>query len=508
MNYINKENSLSMDNFGTEKSATSSFVPQAGGFAGQDVNRLAIAACKRHEFAGLSFLVRYNLITDYRVQDPETGCTVLHCIAKHYYKIPDVADVLSVILTRPDVQSFINIQDRNGDTPLHVALRTDNQVLCNLLIRAGANPRIRNRMNQYVATDDEYSVKQYNPYQQYQPNQPYQPYQPYQQYQQYPPGYGSSVFAPKNKQNPNDTGDIVALLLAVDEKDVVTEYSPDMPSSLRTADVGQSDLFNTDKFLNDIMKGPASSSSGRLPLNLQQNDINFVGGSRVTKGSRRMNLYSEFDELYGGWDSETRTSDRNGNETSDEYPELEQKYKDRNRPRSLVSNDGDMDDYAQVTRVPNRSSSQDSNEGSRNLSREIKNQVDQIHERTVKKIEEIMNVPESVARNYKAALYRRVKEEHPELSGYERAIEMEKLATKDNLEKIDIDRVTREINAHIENKQKERETNKPGTSGSSGSTGTTGTQPKKRATRKKATDTSSVSAMSESGLSATSEWVY
>ncbi len=59
---------------------------------------------------------------------------------------------------------------------------------------------------------------------------------------------------------------------------------------------------------------------------------------------------------------------------------------------------------------------------------------------------ELLKVPQEVARNYKAELYRRVREKNPELNGYDRAIEMEKMATVAILKKIDIDAVTKAIN--------------------------------------------------------------
>lgn len=63
-----------------------------------------------------------------------------------------------------------------------------------------------------------------------------------------------------------------------------------------------------------------------------------------------------------------------------------------------------------------------------------------IHDRVINTIKSIMGVDEQTAKIYKSVLYYRVKEEHPDYSGYERAVEMEKLATKPILKKIDIDK--------------------------------------------------------------------
>jgi hypothetical protein len=90
------------------------------------------------------------------------------------------------------------------------------------------------------------------------------------------------------------------------------------------------------------------------------------------------------------------------------------------------------------------------------LSRLLVNQATEIHNRTIKKIMELLGVEEPVARNYKAALYKRVQMEHPELNNLDRAHEMEKLATSENLKAIDIDKVTKEITEHIAKKAMEK----------------------------------------------------
>ena len=87
------------------------------------------------------------------------------------------------------------------------------------------------------------------------------------------------------------------------------------------------------------------------------------------------------------------------------------------------------------------------------MARQIKNQSTEIHERVIEKIMKLMNVSADVARNYKAVIYRMVKEKHPELNNYDRAVEMEKLANIDILSSIDIKKVTEEISAYLSEKQ-------------------------------------------------------
>lgn len=89
------------------------------------------------------------------------------------------------------------------------------------------------------------------------------------------------------------------------------------------------------------------------------------------------------------------------------------------------------------------------------LSRSLERQSNIIHERTIKKIMEIMGVDEDTAKIYKAGIYQRVKNEHPDLPNLDRANEMEKLATRDNLEKIDVKKLAKEIAKHREERSAE-----------------------------------------------------
>lgn len=89
------------------------------------------------------------------------------------------------------------------------------------------------------------------------------------------------------------------------------------------------------------------------------------------------------------------------------------------------------------------------------LGRLIKKQSTEIHERVIQKIMKLMTVKEDVAKNYKAALYKQVKDKKPELGNLDRAVEMEKLVNQKNLKAIDIKKVTADIKKHIEERKKE-----------------------------------------------------
>jgi len=127
MNYIDvlndNKNSMTMQNYGTESSATSAVMPMRGGgwlFDG-GCGDLALKAAREREFAAMAFLINNGKVSDFGDQD-EDKKTLLHYIAANYDDIPNAQNLLMKILSSGDVKSFVHIQDKNGNTPAAIAL--------------------------------------------------------------------------------------------------------------------------------------------------------------------------------------------------------------------------------------------------------------------------------------------------------------------------------------------------------------------------------------------------
>lgn len=99
-------------------------------------------------------------------------------------------------------------------------------------------------------------------------------------------------------------------------------------------------------------------------------------------------------------------------------------------------------------------------EEAKHVTRLYRNHVDDLHQETIKQIKELMNVDDHKAKCYKAYLYKKIKDEHPELNGYDRATEMLKHVKKDVLKAVDIDSLCAEIQKHISEKQNSKPTKK------------------------------------------------
>lgn len=379
MNYINLSESVNIDSdigsIGTESIATVNN-NQSGGFlsslfgSSNDINDIALSACKKGEFAVVSFLIRENKLDDYEIQEAGTGYTILHYVVAYYKQIPRADEVLDKLLRHPDVSNFINIQDYVGkNTALHIAVKTRNHMVADKLIKAGADVKIQNSEHLFVGSDTESDDKDI-----------------LRDIHIASVTKPDSVFIKKSSasasQSPRDVDteivDLVKIFMKPRSTSPATSDASINMTDLNTAKTAQSvqssaSPTNTTDFVDQLIM-----NYGDKPVAAQ------AGGRKNVSGTRTMNTLSDYN-LSGGVSSESE------------------------------------------------------------LSRLVKNQSSEIHERTEKKIAEIMNVDIDTAKAYKAWIYQKVKQEHPDLNNFDRAVEMEKMATKDILKSVDIKKVKQEI---------------------------------------------------------------
>ncbi len=113
-----------------------------------DTNKLALIMAKDKNWAGLESLVKYNSITDFTAKDAD-GNTVLHYVADEKTN-PKAFDIVKKIVNSKNVKSFVNIQNKDGDPPLHLAVRAGNHKIANLLVKKGARKTSKIMMNKLL----------------------------------------------------------------------------------------------------------------------------------------------------------------------------------------------------------------------------------------------------------------------------------------------------------------------------------------------------------------------
>jgi hypothetical protein len=405
------------------------------------------------------------------IRGEKDGKTILHEIAHKYNNLPDASLFIDSILANPNVKDIIDVPESGtGNTALHIAVGNGNHVLAKKLISAGANKNCKNKNNEMVVSESESEVR---PVANLSATSPFSQMRNSAQY--------SATSQTNNIVGGSESDEVVKNLTNIflninrNKRTSDTDMSY-MPSTLGLSQNSESTLVNTQTFT-----GGSSDDFGGL-LNTEQfvdqllakynesgnnntltggNNNTLTGGNRKTLiGTRKMTTLSEY-----------------------------------SLSSKLNSSDDDDDDD---------DSSSSSSDSDTELSRLIKRQSDEIHERTIKKIMDLLKVDEKTARNYKAALYKRVKDEHPELNNLDRAVEMEKLATKSELTKVDIKKVTKEIEEHIAKKKSESESQSESSEPKMKKTTKKTTKRTTKRTIKALSNTSAASVPSDSSLSLTS----
>lgn len=115
--------------------------PQTGGGV-SDNNQKALLAAKEKNFGVVSFMVKNRMVTNLGSVDSDNR-TLLHYLSKSPTNA-EADNAVDTILSGGAVSSFINKQDKNGDTPMHLAVKAGNHVLASRLEKAGSKLDIRN----------------------------------------------------------------------------------------------------------------------------------------------------------------------------------------------------------------------------------------------------------------------------------------------------------------------------------------------------------------------------
>jgi ankyrin repeat protein len=458
-----------------------------------------------------------------------------------------------------NINNNINIQDKFGNTPLHYAVLKNDNEMANLLIQNGANPKIKNNDETYIASATDANCKTDQSEQAEQADLFKQSTQ-LEQAELSNKSDTSDIFI--HNENMNDLNDMNKLNKLVEtytksdsdtfKFNYLTERSDrldrlnrldqlstsasknilkarlsqlDSEEDIDTADIAQDILKNLNAYSknknqtktqtqtdtdeddkDDKISTPIElTMEPRSPLppykfmleeeddkdkkketyyekNIQTDSMfeNIVRPSRIipfnqskkstilsqlgggkyikvnnkTKGKRKIQTYSEMsieepldiksenvDELISSY---VTTSTEIANELLD-------KKKSKLNSEEKSEKDSELDSNLSDIR-----SGLDSELSE--LARNISRQSTDIHERTIKKIADLLKLnledPESnkKARYYKAAIWKMIKEKHPELSNFDRSVEMEKNITKKVLDSIDIDKVTNEIDSYLSEK--------------------------------------------------------
>ena len=379
---------------------------QTGGFLDfTNYSKLLFDALSQKNYAALNFLVNSSEIKKLSNTDNH-GQTILHLLVQNYKEDPQVASVVKNILSRSDVSKFINIQDKNGNTALHLAVIAGLDNLCDDLVRAGANKSLKNNFGQSIDSETETESR-----------------------------------IPEIVKSPVSDNSTKSVFISKKE--------------LENQSIKKEDTQFVNNVISNLTNAKLSTDTSEARGFTEFNVTGSVMPSAQTK--ERNNNYSEYSNLIN---------------TSEFIDDLVSKYNNPKQSggkimtRKLNTNSHLRSEFGMsmnktssvniVSSSTDEESEKSQSSGMSELSRMINNQATEIHERTIKKIMELMKINEQEARTIKAYIYNEVKNQHPELNNFDRAVEMEKRVTKEYLEKLDSSKL-KELSEIISTKQKEKE---------------------------------------------------
>jgi hypothetical protein len=294
---------------GSESTSTEAenHLQNGGFFFGGSNQTKSLIAARDKKYEALEFMIKENMISNYNTVD-DKGNNILHYLAQDYSN-PRAKDILTYIInSNSSLSSSLNHKNGGGDTPLHIAVKNDEDSLCDKLIAKGADKTIKNNDGLHVSEESESNTN-------------------------------------SNK--------------LLTDNDITIE--PPVFSATESAMKSE----DTAKFINTLMERVVDKRDTN-----KSNPLTQLGGKKntISVGQRRMNAFSDDESM---------------------------------------------------------------------LKRAHLSQATQIHDETIDRIMEIMNLNRDEAKYIKAAIYQKVKSEKPELSGLDRAIEMKKRANKEYIDSLD-----------------------------------------------------------------------
>lgn len=504
------------------RSDLSEHYSQNGGVCSStELNEIILKAFTDRQPEVASYII-YNMKNKLRkIKETDMyGRNILHYLVIFHYYTP-IQNLLIYILDAPGyykIKDIINMKDKLGNTPLHYAVMFKQDGVAELLIKNGADLKIRNNDGDYVETDkltieedednnipivkmhiletkpihsensiiiteiDFDDMKQTNRID----SSEYMDLETQEDVDSAldkivrsysnPSNHSENISALRNiksdiqKENDenNSSDDIKTEELAMkiikrlkgdrlddstfnntlsEKSSRKTRTIPDSPVSLdENKETDEKTILTPVELTMGPRTGEPPSQfmepDTEVMVNrLRDNKSQLIGGRRKNKGTRKLHTFSELS--YG----EPIKNDEDLNEANNK---ISSELFDKKKSSSEESE-------------KNKVLASELSEMARNIAR----QSNDIHERSIQKIAELLkldlNNPEDnkKARYYKAAIWKMIKEKHPELSNYDRSVEMEKNITKDKLKSIDINKVTTEIDNYFSEKSDKPTEEKP-----------------------------------------------
>lgn len=358
--------------------------------------------------------------------------------------------------SKSKLKKALNCSDKFGNTPLHYATDLGYNNLVKLYIDCGGDPKIKNKDGLYIDIDNNQENKQNED------------------------NNVSIIIASDSQVNTLDfLNDVIPQTIndsmgsfrkTVSDKrqvysptdifrteDFINEIDSNLKKINKDVNVKDFDTVQTEEIINQILKksrNPENSATINSVNsdNLLERIIKRVDEPLSQSSTEIDNIMNNIRHSGGSKKSKSYKSDKSDKSNKSNKSD---KSKSKKSKISRITGEKKISTYSEISNLtPLNSDDSDLSDVARHISR----QSSDIHERVVMKIIELLKLNKDnaddvrLARNYKAAVYRIVKEKNPLLNNFDRAVEMEKSITKEMLKSIDIDEVSKNIEKYMSEK--------------------------------------------------------
>jgi len=424
-NVTDTSDNLSIDNFtiGTESMYSSKSNKQSGGFFWNwgnnvDINNVVLQVLKEGAFSDFKVLLKRGLVTDCNIKDSDNN-TLLHLLAKNKQVDLTMEELDSLV---KKCKKIINNQNKNGDTPILVAVAHGNDKLATVLDNNGADKSIKNKDGIHV--DSEPCENKYDNQVEELPS-----------FNQVGDDTEDTLGLSTLKMTETEVGNrfrnlsrqltegsretegfMESLAQKLENETEIKPVDEELIGGKRNRQCGVPREQDTDQFLNNLMN--------------KYNRQTQLGGSKnKVTGTRKLQLFTE------GQPTEEQDDDVDDESLGDVVDEGD----DVNLGDSGDEDEGPTNHIKGGKRKTTKRKTRKTSR-TLELSRMVDNQASIIHKKVLEKIKEVMDVDEETARDYKAGLWQLLKEKHPDLStNLEKAMKLEEMVTKPNLKKIKLE---------------------------------------------------------------------
>jgi hypothetical protein len=387
------------------------------------------SVCADKDFATLATILKHTRFVPIDPID-ENGNTILHFIISNFQEMGG-APFLQTFLSNPDSKKLLNKQsEKSGLTPAVLACSLKLFNVIDMLIDAGADINIKSRDGSRIQpatteqmTEQAPAVKQAVP-----ESSP-------SVFKTFTSGL-SSFLSGVSKKSPQSQSAVSSLELSRQQ----TERAPRTDIALPAESI--------------VSSLPGMTSVAPLPQSKKQISEEKTDAYLQSKKQLAQLAPTEpqpnKEQIFENG-SDERTSEFMNNVIKSRQPSIAS----NGGGRSVVVGQRYLNNIPELSSTISfggyRKKKSSKKDDKKKSTHELGRQTDDLHQKVLEKIMELMGVDEQTAKLYKSIIYYKVKNDQPSLTSYERAIEMEKLVTKKKL-----DEILKKVDIEAEKKLREK----------------------------------------------------